>query len=171
VIIRPETEADHETIRKIVDDAFGDTATGDLVAAIRASDRFVPELSLVAVSRGQSLGHVMLSYVDIEPDGQRMLQVGPLAVLPSHQRRGIGSSLMQEAIRLADARGEPLLLIEGNPRYYGRFGFVRADERGIEAPPDAHGPQFFMMLPLSAYDPALRGRAVYPPETFGGFTE
>jgi putative acetyltransferase len=167
VIIRPETPADHEDIRRINDEAFGETIEGDLVDAIRASDRFVPELSLVAVAEGQSLGHVILSYVDIEPGGRRVLQVGPLAVLPSHQRRGIGAALMLEAIRLADARNEPLLLIEGNPRYYERFGFTRADAKGIEPPPEALGPQYFMMRPLTRYDASLRGRAIYPPETFG----
>jgi putative acetyltransferase len=166
--IRAEAETDYEAIRAVNEQAFGDTTTADLVEMIRASDRFVPELSLVAVSQGQALGHVMLSYVDIEPDGHRVLQVGPLAVIPSHQRHGIGSALMHEAIRLADARGEPLLLIEGNPRYYERFGFSRADAVGIEPPPESHGPQYFMIKPLGAYDPSLRGRAVYPPETFGG---
>ena len=96
-----------------------------------------------------------------------MLQVGPLAVLPSHQRRGIGSALMGETIRIADVRGEPLLLIEGNPKYYERFGFTRADAVGIEPPPETHGPQYFMIRPLASYDPAFRGRAIYPPETFG----
>jgi putative acetyltransferase len=167
VRIRAEAEADSEAIRKVNELAFGDTETAELVDAIRASDRFVPELSLVAESQGQALGHVMLSYVDIEPGSHRVLQVGPLAVLPSHQRRGIGSALMAEAVRLADERGEPLLLLEGNPAYYERFGFSRADTRGIETPEGAHGPQYFMMRPLEAYDPALRGQAVYPPETFG----
>jgi putative acetyltransferase len=167
VRIRAEAEADWEAIRKVNELAFGDTETAELVDAIRASDRFVPELSLVAESQGQALGHVMLSYVDIEPGSHRVLQVGPLAVLPSHQRRGIGSALMAEAVRLADERGEPLLLLEGNPAYYERFGFSRADTRGIETPEGAHGPQYFMMRPLEAYDPALRGQAVYPPETFG----
>ena len=170
MIVRSETPDDYADIRRIVDEAFGDTITGDLVEMIRASDRYVPELSLVAVSEGQSLGHVMSSYVDLVPGSShvRLLQVGPLAVVPSHQQRGIGSALMKETIRLADERGEPLLLIEGNPKYYGRFGFTRADEVGIEPPPEAHGPQFFMFRPLRAYDPTLRGRAVYPPETFGG---
>jgi len=167
VIIRAETEADHAAIRTINDEAFGETIEGGIVDAIRASDRFVPELSLVAVSGGQTLGHVISSYVDLEPGGHRVLQVGPLAVLPSHQRRGIGSALMQETIRLAEARGEPLLLIEGNPRYYERFGFTRADAVGIEPPPQAHGPQFFMIRPLAQYDASMRGRAIYPPETFG----
>ena len=167
MIIRPETAADHDAIRKVNDEAFGDPIDAKLVDAIRESDRFLPELSLVAVSEGQTHGHVISSYVDVEPGARRVLQVGPLAVLPSHQRRGIGTALMEETIRIADARGEPLLLIEGNPQYYERFGFTRADAVGIEPPPEARGPQYFMIRPLAGYDPAFRGRAIYPPETFG----
>jgi len=167
LIIRPETAADHDAIRNVNDEAFGEPIEAKIVDAIRASDRFVPELSLVAVSEGQTLGHVISSYVDVEPGARHVLQVGPLAVLPVHQRRGIGSALMEETIRIADARGEPLLVIEGSPKYYGRFGFTRADAVGIEPPPEAHGPEFFMVRQLARYDPAFRGRATYPAETFG----
>ena len=167
MIIRPETAADHDAIRKVNDEAFGGPIEAKLVDAIRESDRFLPDLSLVAVSEGQTRGHVISSYVDVEPGARRVLQVGPIAVLPSHQRRGIGSALMEETIRIADARGEPLLLIEGNPKYYERFGFSRADAVGIEPPAEALGPQYFMILPLAGYDPAFRGRAIYPAETFG----
>jgi putative acetyltransferase len=167
VIVRAERPAEHDTIRRIIDEAFGDTRASKIVDAIRATDRFVPELSLVAEAQGQSLGHVISSYVDLVPGTRRVLQVGPLAVVPSHQRRGIGTALMEETIRLADERGEPLLLIEGSPDYYGRFGFTRTDEHGIEQPPESRAAQFFMFRPLRAYDPTLQGRAVYPPETFG----
>ena len=167
MIVRAETPDDHDTIRHIVDAAFGDTITSAIVDGIRASDRFVTELSLVAVSEGQALGHVISSYVDLVPGTRRVLQVGPLAVVPSHQRQGVGTALMEETIRVADERNEPVLLIEGNPAYYGRFGFTRADEHGIEPPPEARGPQFFMLRRLRAYEATLRGRAVYPPETFG----
>jgi putative acetyltransferase len=167
VIVRPESAADHQAIRSVNDEAFGEQIEGRLVDAIRTSDRFVPELSLVAESEGQTVGHVISSYVDVEPGARRVLQVGPLAVLPSHQRRGIGSALMRETIRIAEGRAEPLLLIEGDPKYYERFGFTRADAVGIEPPPEARAPQYFMIRPLAPYDPAFRGRATYPPETFG----
>jgi len=167
VIIRPETAADRDAIRKINDEAFGDPLEAKIVDAIRESDRFLPEFSLVAVSEGQTRGHVISSYVDVEPGARRVLQVGPLAVLPSHQGRGIGSALVEETIRIADARGEPLLLIEGNPKYYERFGFTRADAAGVEPPAEALAPQYFMIRKLARYDPAFRGRAIYPPETFG----
>ena len=163
--IRPETDADHTAIRAVVAAAFGSRVEADLVDAIRATDRFVPGLSLVAEVDGAVAGHVLVSYVDLEPGSVRVLQVAPLAVAPAHQRQGVGSALMNEAIRLVEARREPLLLVEGDPRYYGRFGFRRSDESGIESPADVE-PQYLMVRRVDVYDPSIRGRLVYP-EAFG----
>jgi putative acetyltransferase len=88
------------------------------------------------------------------------LQLGPLAVRPQQQRRGVGTALMREALRLADKRAEPMVMIEGNPAYYGRFGFRSSHELGVEPPPDVEA-KYFMVCTLRAYDAALRGRAVY----------
>ena len=165
--IRAETEADRDAIWALDVAAFGDQLAADLVDTIRRTNRFIPELSLVAERDGEIVGHAMLSFVDVEPGSHRILQLGPLAVKPAEQRKGVGTALMNEAIKLAEKRKEPMILIEGDPRYYGRFGFERADRSGIEPPEGAHGPQYFMLRPLSSYDPALRGRAIYPPETFG----
>ena len=71
--IRPETEADRATIWTVNEQAFGETVVPELVDVIRASARFVPELSLVAEEDGEIVGHVMLSYVDIEPGARRVL--------------------------------------------------------------------------------------------------
>ena len=158
--IRPETEADRAEIRRINEEAFGRKVEADVVDAIRASDGFVPELSLLAEEEGQALGHVLLSYVHIDSGAHPVLQLGPLAVLPAHQRRGIGSALMRHALRAADARGEPLVLVEGAPAYYERFGFEQSGRIGIEPPPGVV-PKYFMARTLRAYDPALRGQAIY----------
>ncbi len=164
--IRPEADADYAAIRSVVGAAFGSRVEPDLVEAIRASDRFVPELSLVAEIDGEIVGHILVSYVDLQPDSVRVLQVAPLAVAPAHQRRGVGGALMRKALRLAEERGAPLVLVEGDPRYYGRFGFRRSDEAGIEAPANV-SPQYLMVRTLSAHDPSIRGRLVYP-DAFAG---
>ncbi|MGB8003245.1 MAG: N-acetyltransferase [Gaiellaceae bacterium] len=158
--IRAETPTDLQAIREINEQAFGRKLEADLVDTIRASDRFVPELSLVADDGDELVGHVLLSYVDLEPGAHQILQLGPLAVRPPRQRRGVGSALMREALRLAEERDEPLVMIEGNPAYYGRFGFRPSQELDIEPPPGVDA-KYFMVRTLRAYDPALRGRAVY----------
>jgi putative acetyltransferase len=160
VKIRPERGGEQDAVRKINEEAFGRVVEADLVDAIRASDRFVPELSLIAENGGELVGHVLLSYVRVEPGGHPVLQLGPLAVLPAHQGRGVGSALMRHALRASDAREEPLILIEGNPRYYGKFGFERSTRAGIDPPPGVSG-EYFMARKLTAHDPALRGQAIY----------
>jgi putative acetyltransferase len=97
----------------------------------------------------------------MEMGEHRPFQLSPLSVAPSHQGRGIGSALTREALRLADEAGEPLVLILGNPAYYGRFGFEPAAPLGLEAP--ATYGNDWMAAKLTAYDPAVRGRVVFPP--------
>lgn len=141
--------------------AFGREEEARLVDAIRASDRYVAELSLVAVDSGEIVGHVMLSYVDL--DGRDVLQLSPLSVAPDRQSEGIGSALSRKALRLADKRGEPLVVVLGHPTYYPRFGFRPASSLGIEPPDPSMPGEAFMVVPLGAYEPTLRGRVTFPP--------
>jgi putative acetyltransferase len=142
--------------------AFPDEPIPRLVEAIRSSPGYVPELSLVAEIDGRIVGHVMLSYASLE-SGRVLLLLSPLGVRPEAQRHGIGRALVTEALRLAEARGEPLVIVEGIPDYYPRFGFEPHERFGIE-PPGPHTPrEAFMVRPLSAYDPSIRGRVIYPP--------
>lgn len=138
-----------------------------MVEAIRGSDGFVPELSLVAELDGQVVGHAMLSYIGLEGTSRRLLELGPMAVAPDFQRSAVGSKLVEEALRRAGARGEPLVLVLGHPSYYPRFGFVPATELGL-APPDERIPaEAFMAIRLRAYDPTLQGRVIFPPAFAG----
>jgi putative acetyltransferase len=160
-LYRAETPADRNDIAAVTTAAFGRVREARIVDAIRASDRFVPELSLVAEADGQVIGHVMLSYVDL--GSTRVLELGPMSVHPRNQRNGVGGRLIREALRRADERGEPLVLVLGHPSYYPRFGFRPASEFGIEAPDPSLPDEVFMALPLKAFDPGLRGRVVLPP--------
>ena len=160
--IRAEAPEDGQAIAEVTARAFGKEREARMVDAIRRSDGYVPELSLVAELEGRIVGHVMLSYVSLASDERRVLELGPMSVAPERQREGIGSALIREAVRVAEERGEPLVLVLGHATYYPRFGFRPAGELGI-APPDPDiRDEFFMALPLRAYDPTLRGRVVFP---------
>ena len=84
-------------------------------------------------------------------------------MLPERQGRGIGSALVRATLDAVRALGEPLLLLEGAPAYYGRFGFVRADALGLLPPPQALFDWAFQVAVLDAQAPLPQGRVVYPP--------
>jgi putative acetyltransferase len=167
-VIEPEHAADHQAVRRVVAAAFAHhPEVADLVGLIRASPQYMPQLALVARRGGQVVGHVMISHAELlqaDGTGWEVLTLSPLAVRPDVQRQGVGSALVVEALRRADATGAALVTLEGSPAYYPRFGFRDARTLGVTidlpdwAPRDAG-----QVYPLSAYDPAVRGRLVYPP--------
>ena len=161
--IRPETAADHEAVFDVTAAAFGKQDEAHLVDAIRASQEFVPELTLVAEEDGRIVGHVMYSYSALEGSDTGLLQLSPLSVAPERQNEGIGAALTRESLRLADERGEPLVLVLGHPTYYPRFGFRPASTLGLLAPNPEWPDEAFMAVPLRAYDPSLRGRVTFAP--------
>jgi putative acetyltransferase len=163
VNIRPEAKEDYEAVAEVTAAAFGQDDEARLVEAIRASAEYVPELSLVAEDEGRIVGHVMYSYSTLEGSDARLLQLSPLSVVPDRQGEGIGAALTRESLRLADERGEPLVLVLGHPTYYPRFGFRRASTLGLEAPNPDWPDEAFMAAPLGAYDPSLRGRVTFAP--------
>lgn len=166
--VRPESLADHDAIHDVVAAAFGSPAEADLVERIRTSPEYVPEMALVAEVDGEVVGHVVISGAMLHHDrGHRPISMlSPLAVRPDQQRIGIGSALVRVALAVADGRGEPFVVLEGDPRYYGRLGFEPAAGYGITMPlPDWAPPEAAQVARLGAYDAAehtLQGRVVYP---------
>src|SRR5262249_59233665 len=142
--------------------AFGEEDVPRLVTELREARLDVPSLSFVAVSDGRVVGNVMNSWVGIEGSEQRLLQLSPLGVHPDYHRQGHGAGLVRASLDGARALGEPLLLVEGNPRYYGRFGFVRADELGLLPPPEALYDWAFQVAVLAERAGLPQGRVVYP---------
>lgn len=159
--IRPEHPNDHGAIDAVVTAAFKQPDEAELVRRIRASELWIPELTLVAVEDDAIVGHVMHSYATIGP--HRAPQLAPVAVRPDRQNTGIGGALTREALRRADEAGEPLVLVLGHPSYYPRFGFEPARPLGIE-PEDRNLPdEVWMACKLTSYDPAIRGVARFLP--------
>lgn len=186
MLIRPEVPADIPAIRAVTAAAFTgvahsappvepDGAPGEatLVGWLRADAGWIPELSLVAEdAAGKVIGHVVCTraFVDGAPssvDDSRgpshsspALGLGPLSVLPQRQGAGVGAALMRAVLAAAEERGEPLVVLIGNPRYYSRFGFRPAAALGIQPPNPAWG-NIFQVRTLGAYDPAIAGTFRY----------
>jgi putative acetyltransferase len=166
-VVRPEGPDDQSAIATVVADAFRSEAHARLVEAIRSSPGFIPELSLVADVDGRVVGHVMISVVGLEGgDGVRrqVLSLSPLAVAPAEQGRGHGSALVRAVIEAAADRPEGVVVLEGDPRYYGRFGFGPAARHGIEIDlPSWAAPEAAQALVVRPDAPPPTGRVVYPP--------
>jgi len=92
-----------------------------------------------------------------------ILVLSPLGVAPAHQNAGVGAALTRAALAIADRRLEPVMVVQGHPPYYPRFGFVRARTLGI-LPPEHLGAidTAWMARPGPTWTPAVRGRVTYP---------
>jgi len=164
--IRPELPIDLDQIHDLHRAAFRRSAEAELVDAIRSGADFIRELSLVAVATdGSVLGHVLVSRIGFDEDGAAsrldVLALAPLAVLPPHWGRGIGSALTNEVLSASDARDEPFVVVLGSPDYYARFGFEPAVEYGINGPYDGAG-DAFQVRGRGGATPSAPGTVVYP---------
>ncbi len=165
--VRKEATKDYDSIGRLVEEAFltADHTDHDeqhLVARLRGSKAFVPELALVA-DRGESLAGYAL-FTEIAVGEATLLCLAPLAVHPSCQKKGIGGKLIQAGEIVAREMGYRGISILGDNAYYGRFGYVPASRFGIR-PPFVAEDRFFMAKEL--WKGALSGvcgLVQYPPE-------
>jgi putative acetyltransferase len=129
--IRPEGPADAAAIRRVLEAAFPTAAEARLVESLRAGGHL--PVSLVAEDDETIVGCIAFSPVRIDgesPEGTG-LGLAPLAILPAHQRRGIGGRLVREGLEACRRAGYGFVVVLGEPAYYRRFGFDRADRRGL----------------------------------------
>jgi putative acetyltransferase len=164
--IRVSAPADEAAIAEVLTGAFDEhgPTVAQLVAALRTSPAWDPALSFVALSASdQVIGYVLVtrSLLDAPRRLVDVLVVSPLAVLPEHQGRGVGSELMRHALAALEDRPEPLVFLEGSPDFYPRFGFGPGGARGFRRPSLRIPEPAFMVRPLPGYEPWMTGTLVY----------
>ena len=126
MIVRPEANRDFDGIREVNIVAFQGHPYSQqtehlIVEALRAADAL--ELSLVAESDGEVVGHIAFSAADIGGSSKGWFLLGPVAVQPARQGEGIGRALVETGLDALRSRGACGCVLVGDPGFYGRFGF------------------------------------------------
>ena len=162
ILIRPETEQDHEALRQVNRLAFGQQEEVRLVDALRAGG-FV-RLSLVAENNGQVVGHILFSELTIiTQSGTVMaLALAPMALLPDFQKKGIGSALVRRGLEICREQGQRIVVVLGHPNFYPRFGFSAKLAERLESPYGGRLSHMAAELIPGALD-GVMGKVVYSP--------
>jgi len=155
--IREERPDDIEAIRNVNKRAFGHDQEGNIVDALRSNGAAL--LSLVATLNGQVVGHIMYSPIVVGDVTGAAL--GPMAVLPEHQREGIGGKLIEVGTRKLKGAGYPFIIVLGHANYYPRFGFEPATSFSVKCEWDVPSDVFMLLVLDQTKMEGISGLAKY----------
>jgi putative acetyltransferase len=163
--VRREQPGDEQAIYTVNFRAFGQDDEPKIVDALRTN---CPEgVSLVAEQDQGIVGHILFTPALIEGDGavSEGMGLGPMAVLPEHQGKGIGSALVRAGLEELRNAGTLFAVVVGHPWFYPKFGFERASRYGVRCEYDQVPDEAFMIV---VFDPlkfrGVRGVAKERPE-------
>ena len=145
IVIRNETPGDVDAITDVTVAAFTTLAISQhteqfIVEALRAAHALT--VSLVAELDGRVIGHIAFSPVTLSDGTPGWYGLGPVSVLPEHQRKGIGKALIQEGLSCLKNQSAQGCCLVGHPDYYRKFGFQHAPGLVLEGVP----PEVFFAL-------------------------
>ncbi len=163
LLICPESEQDYSIIHAIEEAAFGRQDEALLVKALREAQLLQEGMSLVAWWKDYPIAHLLFCSLQVEVNGQKLLAVslGPVAVVPEFQKRGVGSQLIQKGLAWMCVKGFEAVTVLGEPAYYQRFGFSQELGRHFDSP---YAGEHFMALELqeNKISQAEKWKVVYP---------
>lgn len=151
-LIRNETDGDADAITAVTLAAFATLEISQhteqfIVKALRAAGALA--VSLVAELYGRVVGHVAFSPVVLSDGTPDWHGLGPVSVLPAHQRQGIGKALIRQGLARLQAMGARGCCLVGHPDYYRKFGFRNLDQLAHAGVP----PEYFLALSFDGHWP------------------
>jgi putative acetyltransferase len=132
ISVREERPKDIAKIRLVNIEAFGRPQEANLIEMLRTNGGIL--LSLLATNEDQIVGHILYSAVTVGSGERKIIGagLGPMAVLPEYQRRGIGTKLIEFGTTRLKQSGCPFIVVLGHADYYPRFGFRPASDYGLK---------------------------------------
>ncbi len=165
--IRPRRRPDDAALAHLHEAAFGNPAEARLVAALHGTGQAVVSLvaELPGVLPSPIVGHILFSRVQVAGcTPGSVLGLAPMAVLPEHQRTGIGSELVRRGLLACHAHGAIACVVLGHPEYYPRFGFQPADTFGLHCEYDVPREVFMAQELVTSALGEASGLVRYAPE-------
>ena len=148
MFIQMENQEDRTAIHAINEMAFESPAEANLVDALR--EQVQSCISLVAEQDGEIVGHIMFSPVTLSDHTDlKIMGLAPMAVAPKHQRKGIGSELVEVGLEQCKKQGYGAVVVLGHPEYYPRFGFLAASDFNINCEYEVPK-EVFMLIELQS---------------------
>ncbi len=152
IAIRSETDSDVNAIGDVTAAAFKTLDISNhtehfIIEALRAAKALV--ISLVADLDGEVIGHIAFSPVTISDGSRGWHGLGPVSVLPAHQRQGVGKALIREGLSRLKAMNAQGCCLVGHPDYYRQFGFRNPSGLVVEGVP----PEVFFALSFDGHYP------------------
>lgn len=173
ITIKQETSTDYRAVESLIKSAFEyaeytDHDEHNLVARLRVTDAFIPELSLIAVLGNDIVGHILFTKITIHNEKEKYpsFALAPVAVLPNNQGKGIGSKLILEGINRAKSLGFGSVIVLGHKDYYPRFGFISTSKYGLKAPFEVLDEAFMALELKSGALDRVTGTVEYAKEFF-----
>jgi putative acetyltransferase len=146
LLIRIEEPDDYSSVYAVNTSSFDTPAEANLVEMLRSQAQSY--VSLVAMEDGEIVGHIMFSPVELTGCADlKIMGLGPVAVMPEKQRKGIGSALVEAGLEKCKKLGYGAVVVLGHKRYYPRFGFTPSVNFGIGCEYNVP-PEVFMVIEL-----------------------
>ncbi len=148
ITIRQELAQDINDIAAVVNAAFAQAThksgqEAAIVSQLRIDNAL--SISLVALDGDGLIGHVAFSKVKLNDQETDWYGLGPVAVLPLWQRRGVGKKLIKTGLQMLQEQEAAGCVVLGDPAYYQPFGFASDNAMRLADVPAG----FFQVMPMA----------------------